>query len=340
MLMSVLLFSIAAPLSGLDTLRIRVEASSAGSVGKLLQRASGWGSVLLLQGALTAPRDGTAVLTAVAGEADDGRKVIALLDEPFDGPVLPLLGGSYVNVRQAACFTKPSQMSYMEAAQFPLLGLRAAAALGRLGWDVPGPADALVHADQTVLIAGGAGRMPSLLVQLLRCCGAEPVVAARSTDSEELLRRGARRVINHDAEDWAYTLSDECETVRECPPSSTVAAVLDCVGEEEVPELVQEQLGSSARWESRTALMCTIPYPRAPHGSPMAVIPQIPQILLPLICLILMHRITSHHFPSLPITSHLLTYLPPPHPHQTHPIEPLAAYVSLASPQLTILTLP
>ena len=203
---------------------------------------------MLFQGAPFAPSPGTPMLTAVAGTAADGRAVLALLDEPLQqSPMMIVLGGGQVTPQASLCFDKPPSMSDDEAAAFPLLALRAAAALDRLGWRVSSGEQGRgsQQEDATVLVAGSAGRMPSLLVQLLAACGARPVVAARAKDAERLSRIGADRVIDHDCDDWAALLCDECSTTRVCTPSTRVSAVLDCVGDEEIPQFMEEQLGAS-----------------------------------------------------------------------------------------------
>lgn len=185
--------------------RVRVEASHTGNVGALLQRTAGWGSVLF-NGESFVPREGCAVLTAVAGRTADGREVVALLDEPLpQAPLFPPMSSVYVNARAEACFTKPSVMSVEAASQFPLLALRAAVALDQVGCSVAKIGNGSDHppVSKAILVAGSAGRLPALLVQLLFCCGVYSIVAARSSDAEGLSRLGANRVLDHNREDWA-----------------------------------------------------------------------------------------------------------------------------------------
>jgi hypothetical protein len=225
---------------------IAIDALIVICAGAVLHQApSSWGSVLF-QGDAFIPPAGQPTLVGIAGLAADGSEVVALLDGPW-------LGDSVVGAQASLCFDKPPNMSFDQAAQFPLLALRAAAALDRLGLDVPacvgsaGPprrstSSSGATADETVLVAGSAGRMPSLLVQLLRQCGVRAVVASRAKDADALTELGAERVIDHDCDSWAQLLSNECVTLLRTRPA---AGVLDCVGEEEIPELVQEQLGAT-----------------------------------------------------------------------------------------------
>lgn len=281
MSMSMCLIAVAAigsasALSRVDTLAIRVEASYSAGVGALLQSLpSRWGSVLFANDAPMGGAPPEPILSCIAGKDATGREVIALLDEPL--PSQTPFGTTTVHARASATFEKPPSMGAAQAASFPLVTLRAAAALERVGWG----GEARQTDSPTALVAGSSGRMPPLLVQLLLSRGVRPVVAARAQDAEELRRLGASRVIDHDSEDWAECLeqarhapparsppplrgrsrrdswpplltatswvrsSQECAGERECSALGPVAAVLDCVGEEEVPQLLQERLGAT-----------------------------------------------------------------------------------------------
>ena len=86
--------------------QVRVEAHHSGGVGALLQHApDGWGTVLFGSTPFT-PRDGSPILYTVAGRSEDGREVVALLDEPLPSQ-LALLGGRRVQPRTSQCFEKP-----------------------------------------------------------------------------------------------------------------------------------------------------------------------------------------------------------------------------------------
>jgi len=126
-------------------------------------------------------------------------------------------------------------MSFREAARYPLTALHAAAAFHRLGWRLPSRADTtegVEKVDCAVLIAGSSGRMPYFLVELLTCCGRRPIVAARGSDMEALRKLGVQTV-NHDHDSFSTVLSKD-----------RIAAVFDCVGIEECPQVLQEQLGA------------------------------------------------------------------------------------------------
>ena len=114
----------------------------------------------------------------------------------------------YAAVRAAWAGRKPANLSYVEAAVVPGVGLTALQALrDRAG----------VQAGQQVLINGGAGGVGTLAIQIARALGAR-VTAVCSTPKVDLVRRlGAERVIDYTRED--LTKDRDCYDV-----------ILDCVG--------------------------------------------------------------------------------------------------------------
>lgn len=187
---------------------------------------AGWGSVKYSSpSSLTSGVD--LCLCAVSGQDEDGRDVIALLDEA------PEAGSSSPMTARAECiFAKPKAMSHAAASQLPLLALTAAAALHAVGLP-PGGASVGTRSPVPahVLIAGSSGRLPALLVQVLASRGARVCVAAQD-DARQLERLGADEIINHNEESFSTVLAGR----RNRP----LDAVLDTVGAENPSNLRQE----------------------------------------------------------------------------------------------------
>ena len=134
-------------------MKIRVEAASTQPIGAALAT---WGSVLCKTSAPTSEQQPTPQLCCVAGRSDDGADVLAVLEQlPAPSP------GEIIDARTT--FKKPSKLSFAAAAQLPLLLLTAASALELAG----------VTGGGTAVVAGSAGALPALLVQLLAARGAD-----------------------------------------------------------------------------------------------------------------------------------------------------------------------
>ena len=187
---------------------------------------AGWGSVSYNSPA--ALSDDELCLCTVTGHDADGREVIALLDEP------PTDSSAPVMARAECTFTKPKSTSHGAACQLPLLALTAAAALhavglpsgkATIGTTSPMPAH--------VLVAGSSGRLPGLLVQVLRSRGARVSVAAQD-DGRQLRDLGADEIIRHNEDNFLTVVAER----RNRP----LDAVLDTVGAEE-PMNMRQQVG-------------------------------------------------------------------------------------------------
>jgi len=165
-----------------------------------------------------------AVLSVVAGLSDSGDEVIALLDQP----TAPSRGD---RVTAAAAFTKPRGLGYGSAAQLMLPLLTACVAI-----ETAGVAEAVARCAPErprVVVAGSTGRLPAMLVQLLHERGADALVAGRSQDADVMRRMGAAAALDHNTQDWASLYGEG---------GGRLHAVLDTLGCEESPELIEEYL--------------------------------------------------------------------------------------------------
>jgi NADPH:quinone reductase-like Zn-dependent oxidoreductase len=100
----------------------------------------------------------------------------------------------YVGARTDKLATKPSNLSFDEAAAVPISGLTALQAVRDHG---------AVEAGQKVLIVGASGGVGSFAVQIAKAFGAE-VIGVSSTAKVDLVRAlGADHVIDYSGEDFA-----------------------------------------------------------------------------------------------------------------------------------------
>ena len=169
--------------------------------------------------------DDPPVLCAVAGALSDdtSTEVVALLSQGS----APARGERVRLGSAAAVFRKPRGLSFSAAAQLMLPALTACAALQAARLPPPGTGGG-GGSRPCVVVAGSTGRLPGLLSQMLRDAGCAPLVAGRAPDAEAVRALGAQ-FIDHDAASFAAT-------------AGGVHAVLDVLGREEDPELVQEYM--------------------------------------------------------------------------------------------------
>ena len=204
---------------------VRVEASCVDEVPPLLARpGDSW---------YRRPGDDQPpVLCAVSGALSDdassaGAEVVALLEQG-SAPAR----GERVRLGSAAVFRKPRGLSFSAAAQLMLPTLTAVAALQAARLPPPGSAVA-AGSPPKVVVAGSTGRLPGLLTQMLRGAGCTPLVAGRAQDAAAVRALGGQ-FLDHDSASFAETCSAD--------DRSCVHAVLDVLGREEAPELVQEYM--------------------------------------------------------------------------------------------------
>ncbi len=142
-------------------------------------------------------RDFSGVVAATGGEVADfhvGDEVFGLADVTRGGSHAEFVAADH---RVAA--RKPRNLSHIEAASLPLVGLTALTALD----DV-----ARLHAGQRVLIHAGAGGVGGFAVQYASHVGALVAATCRSENVAYVAGLGADRVIDYADEDFAALLSD------------------------------------------------------------------------------------------------------------------------------------
>jgi NADPH:quinone reductase-like Zn-dependent oxidoreductase len=124
---------------------------------------------------------------------------------------LPRIGGAYAEF--AACDVrwlsrKPPQLSYLEAAVIPCVGLTALQALRD---------KASLQRGQRVLIVGAAGGVGTMAVQIARILGARITAVCSGSNLDRVLALGAERVTDYMTTTPAFD-------------NESFDAVLDCVG--------------------------------------------------------------------------------------------------------------
>jgi NADPH:quinone reductase-like Zn-dependent oxidoreductase len=120
----------------------------------------------------------------------------------------------YVSVPASYVARKPTNLSFVEAAALPCVGLTAYEALEKLK----------LQKGETILIAGAAGGVGSLAVQIAVDRGARVIATASQNNHEYLRHLGAAEVID-------YTTEDFVQALRAHHPDG-IDAVLSCFGGE------------------------------------------------------------------------------------------------------------
>jgi len=130
-------------------------------------------------------------------------------------------------------FALPEALDSEAAVRLPHLLLCAQAALQRAGLSNEAAA-----ADKHVLIAGSAGTLPWILVQLLLNRGAMPLVAGVAECESFARFTDLTGVATLDVSQPSFS-----EVVAGAASAGRLHAVMDCLGCEEAPELIEERLG-------------------------------------------------------------------------------------------------
>ncbi|MHB1544232.1 MAG: quinone oxidoreductase family protein [Gammaproteobacteria bacterium] len=120
----------------------------------------------------------------------------------------------YHLVHESLAVTKPSSLSFIEAASLPLAGCTAWQALfdrGRL------------HLGETILIHAGAGGVGSLAIQMAKAAGARVLATCRKANRDLVSNLGADAVID-------YRVEDVTRAVRSVIGSEALDVVFDTVG--------------------------------------------------------------------------------------------------------------
>lgn len=181
-----------------DEVLVKVHAASLNSLDWRFLKADPF--LIRLESGLLKPKNQILGLD-VAGQVEaTGRN--AKQFQPGDAvfaDILDLRGGAlaeYVVVPERLLVSKPTNLTYAEAAAVPLAGITAMQALRVQGQVQPG---------QKVLIYGASGGVGTFAVQLASALGAE-VTAVCSTRNVELVRRlGADYVIDYSREDFTQS---------------------------------------------------------------------------------------------------------------------------------------
>ena len=178
-----------------DEVLVKVHAASLNSLDWRFLKAEPF--LIRLDSGLLKPKNRILGLD-VAGQVEAVGKNVEQFqpgDEVF-GDILDLRGGAlaeYVAIPERLLVSKPTNLTFEEAAAVPLVAITAMQALRVQGQVQPG---------QKVLIYGASGGVGTFAVQLAKALGAE-VTAVCSTRNVELVRRlGADDVIDYRREDF------------------------------------------------------------------------------------------------------------------------------------------
>ncbi len=104
----------------------------------------------------------------------------------------------YVAVEHTVVSKKPDNISFEEAASFPLIGLTAIQALERVG----------MKANDRILIHAGSGGVGSFAIQYAKAKGAYVYTTTSTKNVEWVKALGADRVINYKKDDYKTIVSD------------------------------------------------------------------------------------------------------------------------------------
>ena len=130
-------------------------------------------------------------------------------DEVFTAPEVTGQGSycEYRAIKAKYCVTKPSNLSFEEAATIPYVALTTWASLvtkAKLGPDNSRGKRVLVH--------GGSGGIGSFAIQLLKAWGAEVITTCSTAKVEKVKALGADLVIDYCQQDFT-TIIDNCDVV-------------------------------------------------------------------------------------------------------------------------------
>ena len=201
---------IATPEPGANELLVRIKATSVNPVDYQTRRGD-YQDLMTLPAVLGS--DVSGVVEKVGGAVEE----FAVGDEVYYMPELLQGSGSYAQYHVAdksIVARKPANLSHVEAASMPLVGVTV--------WDclmIRGQ----LQAGESVLIHAGAGGIGSFAIQLAKAMGAYvfTTCSARNIDLPKSL--GADRVIDYHKEDYAQVIHQETA-------GAGVDLVLDTIG--------------------------------------------------------------------------------------------------------------
>lgn len=157
---------------------------------------------------------------AQAQDIEIGDQVIAVVPPECQG-----CHADYVAVPDYALAPKPTALGHTEAASLPYVACTAWAALVTTARIRPDNAQGM-----RVLIHGGAGGVGSIAIQMLKCWGADRVVATCSREKMEMVAQLGARAVDYGAEDAKEQIIEQgpYEVVLDCA-STELAAWSDSV---------------------------------------------------------------------------------------------------------------
>lgn len=167
--------------------RLSVKAASVNPVDYKLRRGDFGGLFPLILG-----HD----MSGVVEEVGSGVSRLAPGDEVWAYLGGPCSNGSYADhvvVPEAFVAPKPTNLSWSEAAAFPVVGLTSRESIHDR---------AQVRPDDTVFVAGGAGGLGSISIQMLRQAGVKSVITTAGSEAsfrylQETLGLSAESIVDH-----------------------------------------------------------------------------------------------------------------------------------------------
>ncbi|MDA5387866.1 NADP-dependent oxidoreductase [Loigolactobacillus backii] len=144
---------------------------------------------------LTLGHEFAGVIVKVGGQV----KQFKVGDEVYGRPRDSRIGtfAEYLAVDTGDIALKPQNLSFIEAAGLPLVGLTSYQALVDI---------AHIQAGQKILIQAGAGGVGSIAIQLAKSLGAYVATTASPTSTVLVKRFGADKVINYHQQDFSQVL--------------------------------------------------------------------------------------------------------------------------------------
>lgn len=146
-------------------------------------------------------RDFSGVVTALGRGADDfkiGDEVFGVCEVPREGAY-----AEKIAIRQEIVARKPKALTHERCAAIALTGLTALVSIE----------DTLrLHADEKILIQGGAGGVAGFAIALSKYLGARVITTASAANHDYVRALGADEVIDYRAKDFAKVVSG-CDAV-------------------------------------------------------------------------------------------------------------------------------
>lgn len=146
---------------------------------------------------LTLGHDVAGVVTAVGSQVQQFKVGDEVYSRPADGRIGTF--AEYIAVHEQDVALKPTNLTMLEAASVPLVGLTAWQALVE---------KAQLKKGQKVFIQAGSGGVGTIAIQLAKYLGAEVATTASAKNREWLEQLGADHVIDYKTQDFSQLLRD------------------------------------------------------------------------------------------------------------------------------------